>query len=105
MVLGSDSKIVGANGEVGGKIEYCVTTMIGVSSSDEFVGFKLKDEEYIKRLYTTFMGREPAASEVSYWMGEIKKGTQTKYSVMQFFGQSPEFTGICKKYGIDRGES
>ena len=73
-------------------------------TSDEFVGFKLKDEEYIKRLYTTFMGREPAASEVSYWMGEIKKGTQTKYSVMQFFGQSPEFTGICKKYGIDRGE-
>ena len=71
--------------------------------SDEFTGFGLKDDEYVRRLYTTFMGREPAKDEIAYWTGEIKKGTQTKDSVMAFFGQSPEFTEICKKYGIDRG--
>ncbi len=69
----------------------------------EFVDFNLKDDEYIKRLYTTFMDREPDASEVNYWMGEINKGTQTRESVLAFFGQSDEFTKICKQYGIDRG--
>ena len=72
-------------------------------TSDEFVGFKLKDDEYVRRLYTTFMGRDPEASEVAYWVGEIKAGRQTKDSVMAFFGQSEEFTNICKMYGIDRG--
>ena len=72
-------------------------------TGDEFVGFGLKNDEYVRRLYTTFMGRDPEASEVAYWVGEIKKGTQTKDSVLAFFGQSPEFTNICKKYGIDRG--
>ena len=73
-------------------------------TSDEFIGFKLKDDEYVKRLYTTFMGRDPEASEVAYWVREIAKGTQTKDSVMAFFGSSEEFTKICKKYGIERGE-
>ncbi|MBO4494316.1 MAG: DUF4214 domain-containing protein [Clostridiales bacterium] len=72
-------------------------------TSAEFIGFKLKDNEYVRRLYTTFMGREPEASEVDYWVGAIAEGTQTKESVMAFFGQSEEFTKICKQYGIDRG--
>ncbi len=72
-------------------------------TSTEFVNLKLKDDEYVKRLYKTFMDREPEAGEVSYWTGEIAKGTQTRSSVLAFFGQSEEFTNICKKYGIDRG--
>ncbi len=72
-------------------------------TSTEFVNLKLGNEEYVRRLYTTFMGRDPETSEIAYWVGEIKAGRQTKESVMAFFGQSPEFTNICKKYGIDRG--
>jgi len=71
--------------------------------SEEFSNLKLKDDEYIRRLYTTFMDREPEASEVAYWAGEIKAGTQNRDSVLAFFGQSEEFTKICKKYGIERG--
>jgi len=71
--------------------------------SQEFTNLNLKTEEYIKRLYTTFMDREPESSEVTYWAGEIAKGTQTRDSVLAFFGQSEEFTNICKKYGIERG--
>ncbi len=73
-------------------------------TGDEFVGFGLNNDEYVRRLYTTFMGRDPETSEIAYWVGEIDKGTQTKASVMAFFGQSPEFTNICKTYGIERGE-
>jgi hypothetical protein len=73
-------------------------------TSDEFIGFRLDNNEYIKRLYTTFMDREPAAEEVSYWIGEIKAGRQSRKSVLAFFGQSEEFTKICRQYGIERGE-
>ncbi len=72
-------------------------------TSDEFVGFGLQNDEFVRRLYTTFMGRDPESSEISYWVGEIAKGKQTKKSVMQFFGSSEEFTNICKTYGIERG--
>jgi len=71
--------------------------------SEEFTNFKLETDEYIRRLYTTFMDREPEASEVAYWAGEIAAGTQTRDSVLAFFGQSEEFTNVCKSYGIDRG--
>lgn len=72
-------------------------------TSEEFIGFNTNNEEYIKRLYTTFMGREPAAEEVAYWTGEIAKGSQTRESVLSFFGECPEFTELCKNYGIERG--
>ncbi len=71
--------------------------------SDEFKGFNTTDKEYLTRLYTTFMDREPAQSEVDYWLGEIAGGRQTRHSILAFFAQSEEFTGICKQYGIDRG--
>ena len=69
----------------------------------EFVNLKLKNEEYVKRLYLTFMGRDPEASEITYWAGEISKGAQTRESVLAFFGQSDEFSKLCVKYGIERG--
>jgi len=72
-------------------------------TSKEFTDLNLKDEEFVKRLYTTFMDREPEASEVSYWAGEIGKGAQTRDSVLAFFGSSEEFTAVCKSYGIERG--
>jgi len=72
-------------------------------TSAEFKGFKTSDEEYVRRLYTTFMDREPEASEVAYWAGEIAAGRQTRDSVLAFFGSSEEFTAICAKYGIERG--
>jgi len=71
---------------------------------DEFVGFNTSDREYLLRLYTTFMDREPSEEEIGFWIGEMKAGKQNRHSILAFFAQSPEFSGICKKYGIDRGE-
>ncbi len=70
---------------------------------DEFVGLRLRSMEYIRRLYTTFMDREPDEREIEYWVDELHAGNQTRKSVLAFFAQSPEFTKICKRYGIDRG--
>ena len=54
----------------------------------------LDDKAYVRRLYTTFMGRNPEASEINYWANEIAKGTQTKASTLAFFVSSEEFTNI-----------
>ncbi len=72
-------------------------------TGEEFEGFGTLDDEYVRRLYKTFMDRVPQESEVSFWTGEIAKGTQTRASVLAFFGGCEEFTNICKSYGIERG--
>ena len=70
--------------------------------SQELVDLRLDDKEYITRLYTTFMDRQPEDGGMQYWLGEMAKG-KTRRAVMAWFAQSPEFTEICQKYGIDRG--
>ena len=72
-------------------------------TSDEFVGLKTSNEEYVRRLYKTFMGRTPDSSEVAFWAGKIKEGKMTRREVLASFGSSTEFTQICAKYGISRG--
>ena len=69
----------------------------------EFEGLGTSNEEYVKRLYKTFMDRTPAADEVKYWVGQIKSTKMNRKAVLEFFGQCEEFTNICAKYGIDRG--
>ena len=71
--------------------------------SEEFIGFKTSDKEYLTRLYTTFMDREPEESGLGFWLNEMKNG-ESRHNVLAWFAQSPEFTEICHKYGIDRGE-
>lgn len=70
--------------------------------SQEFVNFRLNDKEYLTRLYTTFMGREPDEGGMNYWISELT--TKTRREVMSLFVQSPEFKNICATYGIECGE-
>ena len=69
----------------------------------EFVGLKTTNEEYLTRLYTTFMGREPEADGFAYWLGLLNGGTD-RVDVMKAFAGCPEFQEICNSYGIERGE-
>ena len=71
--------------------------------SPEFVGFSTSNTEYVTRLYRTFMGREPEAEGLAYWVRQLNSGTSRR-EVMAGFAVSQEFTNICKKYGIERGE-
>ena len=71
--------------------------------SPEFVNLKTTDEEYITRLYKTFMDREPEKGGFEYWVDQLKSGSATRHDVLVFFGASPEFTAICAYYGIERG--
>jgi len=69
--------------------------------SEEFIGFNTTDEDYLTRLYTTFMDREPEADGFNYWLGELKNG-KSRHDVLMLFSQSEEFTAICMQYGINR---
>ena len=69
----------------------------------EFVGLNTTNEEYLRRLYTTFMGRDPEADGFNYWLSMLNDGTD-RVEVMKIFASCPEFQEICNQYGIVRGE-
>ncbi|MBR3057223.1 MAG: DUF4214 domain-containing protein [Clostridiales bacterium] len=71
-------------------------------TSDEFKNLKTSNEEYVTRLYTTFMDRDPETDGFNYWVGELKNG-ESRDDVLVSFAESEEFTNICKTYGIERG--
>ena len=69
----------------------------------EFVGLQTTNEEFLTRLYKTFMGRDPEAEGFAYWLSMLNAGTD-RVDVMKIFASCPEFQEICNQYGIDRGE-
>ena len=67
----------------------------------EFVKMNLSDEEFVTRVYRTYMGREPEISGLVYWTGRLASGL-SREEVLNEFANSAEFSNICKDYGIDR---
>ncbi|MBO7449680.1 MAG: DUF4214 domain-containing protein [Clostridiales bacterium] len=62
--------------------------------SAEMKDMKLSNEEFVNRLYLTFMNREPEAEGKAYWIGLLDKGTD-RSSVVFGFTRSAEFTEKC----------
>ncbi len=54
----------------------------------------LSNEEFVNRLYLTFMNREPDADGKAYWIGVLDKGAD-RSSVVYGFTRSAEFTDKC----------
>ena len=69
----------------------------------EFQGFNTTNEEFLRRLYTTFMGRDPEEDGYNYWLA-LLNGGMDRNEVLKGFAASPEFQKICNRYGIERGE-
>ena len=70
--------------------------------SPEFKDKNLGDEEYINRLYKTFMGRNPDDDGKNYWLGQLGNGTMNRDQIFDFFSTCEEFTDICNQYAILR---
>ena len=73
----------------------------GFFFSDEFVNKNLSNEDYVKSLYRTFMGREYDTEGFNYWVGRLNNGA-SRQEVFFGFAQSQEFGEICSSYGIIR---
>ena len=73
----------------------------GFFFSNEFIGQNVSNEEYVNRLYRTFMGREADADGFNAWVSQLRSGV-SREEVFNGFSQSIEFSRICASYGIIR---
>jgi hypothetical protein len=62
--------------------------------SAEMEGYNLSDQEFLNRLYATFMNREADADGSAYWLGVMASGTP-RADIVYGFTRSPEFTQNC----------
>ncbi len=67
--------------------------------SPEFESFKTSDQEYIERLYLTFMGRASEPDGMYYWLNKMRGG-MTREQVLSSFAASQEFKKIMEGFGI-----
>lgn len=75
----------------------------GFIYSVEFQSKNLTNEQYITYMYNAFLGRKPDAAGLNAWIGEMDKGA-TREAIFKGFAESPEFSDLCAKYGIVRGD-
>lgn len=73
----------------------------GFFFSEEFGRQGVSNDEYVRRLYRTFMGREPDAAGFDAWVSQLNSGV-SREEVFNGFALSPEFARICASYGIIR---
>ncbi|MCR5803038.1 MAG: DUF4214 domain-containing protein [Clostridia bacterium] len=67
--------------------------------SKEFQDNNYDNEEYLNRLYATFMGRKADESGFTFWLDQLNNGT-SRDEVFDSFSTSPEFKEICSDYAI-----
>lgn len=73
----------------------------GFFFSAEFLNDNFSNEEYVNRLYLTIMGRNYDQDGFNYWVSSLQNG-RSRYSVLQGFMYSQEWTDICTSYSINR---
>ena len=67
--------------------------------SQEFIDSNYDNEEYLNRLYLTFMGREPDSNGLNYWL-DLLDNDVSRDSIFDSFSTSDEFKEICSDYAI-----
>ncbi|SFQ22191.1 protein of unknown function [Butyrivibrio proteoclasticus] len=74
----------------------------GVFMSQEYIAQDDTDEEFIEKLYSTILDREPDDSGMDYWKRMLRRGYSRAY-VLRGFANSDEFSAVCSVYDIERG--
>ncbi len=69
----------------------------------EFINSNHSNEVFVRRLYSTFMKREPADIEVNYWVECV--ANSSREVVFDNFVNSPEWESICASCGIKSGST
>ena len=71
----------------------------GFFNSKEYLNKNTSNDEYVRTLYRTFLGREADQAGYNDWMKKLNSGTDRK-TVMMGFANSAEFAKIMASYGI-----
>ena len=69
----------------------------GFYQSPEFIGRKLTNEEFVRTLYNSILGREPEQGGLDFWVNELKNG-QSRDWVISCFLESDEFKELVIYY-------
>ena len=70
--------------------------------STEFSARALTDEQRVTIAYKTMLDRAPESAGAAGWVDALGRGASMRFLAYGFVG-SPEFTALCKEYGITRG--
>ena len=71
----------------------------GFLNSQEFLNKNLSNEEYVKVLYRTFLGRECDPDGLADWVRQLDAG-KSRDDILPGFANSQEFTSIMAHYGL-----
>ncbi len=72
----------------------------GFFHSQEFLNKNLNNEEYVKVLYRTFLGRECDPNGLADWVGQLDRGEKSRDEILPGFANSQEFSNIMAQYGL-----
>lgn len=70
-----------------------------IVQSAEFQQHNYSDDEYIRILYRSFLGREAETAGFLHWKQELANGC-TRLNILKRFSNSAEFMQIVKSYGL-----
>ena len=74
----------------------------GFFISKEMTNLKLSDSEFVERCYQVMMDRKSDNGGKNYWLDRLSNGVGREY-VLKGFIDSKEFTAICNKYKVTKG--
>ena len=72
----------------------------GFLHSQEFKNLNLSNEEFVTRMYRTFLNREPDEAGYKDWVGKLNSGAKTRDDLVYGFSLSQEFSNLKKSYGL-----
>lgn len=72
----------------------------GFFFSKEFLEKNTSNEEYVRILYETFLGREPDQAGYDMWVGILNRGEKSRQDVLYGFAESKEFGEIKATFGL-----
>lgn len=72
----------------------------GFLHSQELQNQNLSNEEFVTRMYQTFLNREPEEAGLKDWINRLETGEVTRDSLVYGFTNSAEFANIKAEYGL-----
>lgn len=72
----------------------------GFLHSQELQNQNLSNEEFVKRMYQTFLNREPEEAGLKDWVHRLETGEVTRDTLVYGFTNSKEFANIKAEYGL-----
>ena len=107
------SEVLGRKADTGGLNDWCNRILTassrkqaainaasnGFFHSEEYMNKHTSNDQYVRTLYRTFLGREADQGGYNDWMNKLRTGT-SRDSVMKGFANSTEFANIMANYGI-----